>query len=161
MIRVSISCYIALGFAGLLPAATFEQNVLPILQASCVPCHDDQTHTSGFAITSLRSVVAGGARLGRAVQPGKPDSSPLLAVLRGTVKPQMPLGKALPAAQISVIEEWIRGSESEIAAVAPRSIRYWAFIRPQKPPLLAIQDASWPRNEIDRFILNKLETSGL
>jgi hypothetical protein len=153
--------YIALVFTSLLQAATFEQNVLPILEANCLPCHDDQTKSSGLVVTSLRSVVTGGARLGQAVRPGKPDSSPLLEVLRGTVKPQMPPGKVLSAAQISVIEEWVRGSESEIAAVAPQSKRYWAFVRPQKPPLPAIRDVSWPRNEIDYFVLNKLEASGL
>ena len=39
--------------------------------------------------------------------------------------------------------------------------KHWAFQPLSKQALPVVKDASWPRNDIDRFILAKLETAGL
>src|SRR5437867_5329877 len=90
----------------LVTGTTFEEKVLPILKSNCLPCHDARTRTSGFSITTLESVMAGGSRRGQAVKAGLPAESPLVQVLRGQLTPQMPLGKKLPDADIAVIEKW-------------------------------------------------------
>ena len=72
----------------------FQDQVLPVLQENCLPCHDRHTRTSGFSVESLDSVLAGGARHGAAVMPGTPEQSPLIKVLRGEIEPRMPLGRA-------------------------------------------------------------------
>ena len=162
MLRLSIRCLFALAVdpGPSARAGTFEQKVLPLLRTNCVPCHDAKTHTSGFSIESLRSVVAGGARHGLAVKAGHPESSLLIELLRGTVKPQMPFGKALPATDIATIEAWIRESEAEIAAVTPKQTRWWAFVKPAMHDRPAARNAVWARNDIDYFILNRLEAKG-
>jgi hypothetical protein len=38
---------------------------------------------------------------------------------------------------------------------------HWAFRAPVRPPLPAVQDPTWPRNDIDRFVLARLEREGL
>jgi len=38
---------------------------------------------------------------------------------------------------------------------------HWAFVPPQKKPLPAVRNADWPSNELDRFILAKLEAVGV
>jgi hypothetical protein len=45
------------------------------------------------------------------------------------------------------------------AAAADRD--HWAWRKPARPAPLAVKDAAWPRNPIDRFILAKLESAGL
>jgi len=38
---------------------------------------------------------------------------------------------------------------------------HWAFVPPHKTPLPTVRNADWPRNELDRFILAKLESVGV
>jgi hypothetical protein len=141
-------------------AATFDDQVLPILQSNCIPCHDATTRTSGFSVTTMESVIAGGNRRGAAVKAGLPAESPLLKLLRGELQPQMPLGKSLRETDIAVVEKWIRELKPDLAgrqAAKP----YWAFQKPvrQDPP--SVRDTGWVRNPIDNFVLAKLEEKGL
>jgi len=107
---VSLRCcaLLAISIACPLAAKTFEEKVLPILKANCTPCHDDASRTSGFSIQTPGAVMTGGNRRGAAGKAGLPSESPLVQMLRGQLKPQMPLGKTLPEADIAVIEKWIR-----------------------------------------------------
>ncbi len=150
---------VSLGLMPLLAAGTFEEKVLPILTANCLPCHDDRTRTSGFSVTTPESVMAGGSRRGRAVKAGLPAESPLVQLLRGQLTPQMPLGKKLPDSDIAVIEKWI--GESKVGASNAGSKKYWAFVKPVRHDPPTVRNATWVRNPIDNFILKKLEEKSL
>ncbi len=139
--------------------ASFEQDVHPLLKANCLPCHDESTRTSGFSVSDLESVLAGGARRGPAVLAGNPAESPLVHLLRGEMKPQMPFGKALGEPDIATIEGWIAGLEWTAASAA--ASKHWAYQRPVKPAVPAVREPAWARDEIDHFILDKLEEKGL
>ena len=39
--------------------------------------------------------------------------------------------------------------------------KFWSFVKPVEPKLPEIKEASWPRNDIDRFVLAKLQENGL
>ena len=110
-------------------AVDFQDRVLPVLQASCLPCHDRHTRTSGFSVESLDSVLSGGARHGAAVKPGAPGQSPLIQVLRGEVQPRMPLGRAFSEDHIQLIEQWIDGLSAAPQADS-QAEPYWAFAKP-------------------------------
>ena len=140
-----------------LVAGTFETDVQPILRAKCVPCHDSTTRTSGFSITSQETVIAGGARHGAAVIAGKPAESPLIRILHGDIKPQMPLGKALSGDEMAKISGWILELKPE--QMTSKNKPYWAFTKPVKLPAPAV--AGTARNEIDAFVLKKLTEKGL
>ena len=45
--------------------------------------------------------------------------------------------------------------------LTPQKKAHWAWQAPQRPAVPAVKDSAWPRNEIDRFILAKLENQGL
>jgi hypothetical protein len=45
------------------------------------------------------------------------------------------------------------------APIDPRS--HWAFQRPERPAVPKVRTKAWARSEVDRFILEKLETAGL
>src|SRR5207248_11540177 len=38
---------------------------------------------------------------------------------------------------------------------------FWAYKPPQAPPVPAVKDAGWPADDIDRFVLARLEAKGL
>ena len=37
----------------------------------------------------------------------------------------------------------------------------WAFVRPERPVLPEVKNGHWVRNEVDRFVLAKLEERGV
>lgn len=47
-----------------------------------------------------------------------------------------------------------------IAAAAPAQT-HWAFVPPVRPAVPAVTDTAWPRNDVDRFVLARLERQGM
>ena len=54
---------------------------------------------------------------------------------------------------IALVREWIEQG-------APRSL-HWAFVAPESKMPPNVNDQVWPRNEIDAFVLDRLEKEGL
>ena len=67
--------------------------------------------------------------------------------------PPRSTGKKLSAREIELLREWVRQGA--------RYARHWSYVKPVRPRLPEVQDRSWPRNEIDHFILARLEREGL
>jgi hypothetical protein len=88
---------------------------------------------------------------------GKPDSSELLKRITSTdareIMPPLKGGKVLTPSQITVLRRWI----AEGAQWSPG----WAFTSPQMPVKASVKSTSWPRNEVDHFILATLEQQGV
>lgn len=114
---------------------------------------------SGLEAASVDGLLTGGARHGAAFTPGHPEQSVLVRALEGDLSPRMPLGKpALSAEEIATISRWIE----QYAAAAPAVNSAWnPFVKPKKPSLPAVEDDTWVRNPIDRFILARLEAEGI
>lgn len=88
---------------------SFEQQVWPILQASCTECHDSRSAFSNLRLDNAEGIMAGGD-LGKVVVPGEPDNSPL--VLRVALPEDdldfMPIeGDPLTEEQIELMRKWI------------------------------------------------------
>ena len=67
--------------------------------------------------------------------------------------PPVEAHRTLRPEQISLLRQWVKeGAHYE---------EHWAFIAPKRPAVPATEDQHWTRNEIDRFILNRLEREGL
>jgi len=148
-------------FAAALEAGDFETKVLPLFQAKCVACHAEGKGASGFTASSLAGVLKGGARLGMPVVPGVPEKSPLFLVLTGKLQPSMPLGGRLKPEELAVVENWIRGSADEIRAALPKKEVFWAYQKPKAAVIPTVKNSSWVRNELDRFVLAKLEARSI
>src|SRR6185369_17152542 len=86
-----------------------------------------------------------------------PTSSSLVArILSADESERMPPAdskKELSAAQKDVLKRWIQ----EGAGYA----QHWSFVAPQKAPLPTLVDTAWIKNEIDRFVLARLEAEKL
>ena len=144
----------------------FTRDIQPVLEAHCLSCHGAEKPESSFSLASRKSALTGG-NYGTAIVPGKPDQSPLLLMISGThqdeiVMPPEGEGERLSDKEIAAIRQWIREgaiwSENLVlgSKAKPRK-RHWAFQPIVKPELTEVQNERWCRNEIDRFILQRLE----
>src|SRR5262249_2673722 len=68
-------------------------------------------------------------------------------------------GEPLAKAQVEVIRTWINQGAVWPDDVQPQ--KHWAYIKPVRPSLPKVKDASWPRTPVDHFILPRLEKEGL
>ncbi len=136
----------------------FTRDVRPIFSNKCFQCHGpDQTSREG----DLRLDTRDGAFALHDDQPvivaGKPDESELLRrVLSQDPDDRMPPADSeyapLTAKEKTILRNWIaQGAEWQ---------DHWAFVPPQRPKV-PVTEHQWPINEIDWFILRRLEKLGL
>ena len=153
----------------------FRERVLPLLEKRCFECHSHAGDIEGGLALDSRSGWEQGGDSGPALVAGKPDHSLVVKAVRyADPELQMPPDGKLSAAEIAVLERWIAAGAPAPAAdpaanqsQAKRAVdiaagkNHWAF-RPvvaAAPP--AVRDASWPRDDVDRFLLARLEQEGL
>jgi len=150
-------------------AALFESTILPLFEANCFECHShSQEIRAGLALDAVSGLREGG-HTGLAVLPGKPEESPLVWALKGERNSErMPKGAEPLAPEIvQAVEEWIRlgavDTREEVArSKAPDAVdTHWAFQPLEKPTIPEVDDASWPRNAIDFFVLARMEERGM
>jgi len=144
----------------------FERDVRPIFAGSCVRCHGPKKRQGGLALDARARAFAGGDG-GPVIVPGKSAESRLFRYVAGLDEDNVmpPDGDALPPAQVETLRAWIdqgaRWPESGAKPAATPAADHWSFRKPSRPPTPAVNDASWPRNPIDAFVLARLEKEGL
>jgi hypothetical protein len=144
-----------------LPATVdFNIHIRPILSDRCFKCHGPDANKRK---ASLRLDIADSAYAAlkedpkfHAIVPGEPKQSQMFLRISSTdTSEQMPPPSSnltLSAFEIKLIEKWIKQG----AAYKP----HWALIAPQ-PQKIPETKSTWAKNEIDYFILDKLESKGL
>ncbi len=157
----------ALGFAVLVAASLpvraavdFAKSVEPILVKRCSECHGPDAQKAGLRLDTRAAALLAGKSGKVAVVPGKPDGSEVIARVATTDADEVmpPKGPRLTDAEIETLRQWI--AEGAVwSAEDPRG--HWAFRTPVRPELPAVKNPGWGRNEIDRFILARLEKEGL
>jgi hypothetical protein len=156
-------------------ADVFETKIRPLLAANCYACHGEAA-MAGLRLDSREGLLKGGDT-GAVIIPGKPEESTLIKAVQHTDGyPKMPRGRAkLQQADIDVLVEWVRGgalwpaSTETVPAPAASHERvitageraYWAFQPLAKAAAPPVQDAAWPKTDIDRFVLARLEREGV
>lgn len=150
----------------------FEQEVRPLFARHCVACHAAETKPAGgLRVDDRRGLLAGGAS-GPAVVPGQPAASNLLKRVAQDAKRRMPAeGEPLTDDEIAALTKWIADGavwpaldvkvardNSEYAALRQS---HWAWQPLKTPPIPAVRNAEWPRDDVDRFILARLEAAEL
>jgi hypothetical protein len=151
--------------------AFFESNIRPLLVERCYECHSAEAKkVKGGLLLDSRTGWAKGGENGPAIVPGKPAESLLIkAVLYADSDLQMPPKRRLEPEQVAALQEWIRmgapdprvdGPGAKAASVE-KARKHWAFQQIARPAPPAVHQKSWPRNELDRFVLAGLERAGL
>jgi hypothetical protein len=153
----------------------FETKVRPVLVTRCYACHSAATKPAGGLRVDDRNGLLQGGDSGPAVIPGDPDASLLLTRIRHTnPKRRMPKeGDPLTDAELKDLDAWINNGAAWPAEQLPASLgkskasyerlraRHWAYQPLKQVPVPEVNNPSWARNEIDRFILAKLNQKKL
>jgi len=137
----------------------FNRDIRPLLSDRCFYCHgpDEKNRKAGLRLDTFEGATKdrGGYR---AISPGKPDESELLRRVTSHQAGEMmpPLWAKKPAVtpeEAALLRRWIeQGAKYQ---------GHWAFqpLAAAEPP--AVKKNPWVRNEIDRFILARLERERL
>jgi cytochrome c553 len=139
-------------------AIDFDREVRPILAAKCFTCHgpDAEARKAGLRLDTFAGSTAALKNGVRAIVPGDAAASTILArVTHPDPSKHMPPDgrEPLTTAEVDTIRRWI---DSGAEYTAP-----WAFQPMRAAAAPAVRDISWPRGEIDRFVLASREAYGL
>ena len=150
----------------------FESHVRPLLVAKCLKCHGDQKQRGGLRLDSREAALEGGES-GASLVPGDLKKSLLIEAINYESL-EMPPDKKLSDDEIAVLTRWVTdgavwpdsGAKSGKAkpgrhGISDEDRKWWAFQPIQLPPLPVVTNEKWARNEIDRFVLSKLEQAQL
>ena len=150
----------------------FEKKVRPILTERCLECHSDAKKVKGGLHLDSREGWVKGGDTGPALVPGKPEESLLMTAVRWKDHDlEMPPKKRLVAEEVAVLEEWVKMGapdprEGTAVAKKQRGLtieegrKFWSYLPVQKPAVPAVKNTAWPRGDLDRFILAKIEAAG-
>jgi hypothetical protein len=147
------------------PPIDYARDILPILRGRCYTCHDGNKQRSDLRLDLHDRALRGGKSGKPAVVPGDSARSELIRRVTSTIPDQaMPRGQEkLTADQIQALRRWIDAGApwpAEPANPDPARV-HWAFRTPIRPPLPPVKNSNWPRTEIDRFIIARLDREGL
>jgi len=149
------------------PPVDFKTQIEPLLKERCHGCHAGSKQLGGLRLDNRESALAGGYS-GVVIKPGNSAASKLIALIDVAAKEKaMPMsGPRLTAAQVELVRGWIdQGANWPVSAgVAPAArakTKHWAFAAPSRALLPRVRDPRWARNEIDFFVLSKLDAEGI
>ncbi|MFT3881851.1 MAG: DUF1553 domain-containing protein [Gemmatales bacterium] len=146
---------------------------IAIFKQRCWKCHGGESVKGELDLTSQKSFLTGGHH-GPLFQKNDLDASPLLKRLLSHDDDRMPpKGNGLYSEEIKTIGRWLgagapyppsyalRLTPASGSTVSQEAQSHWAWQpwKPVTPP--TINNQKWGNNEIDRFILAKLENSKL
>ncbi len=90
------------------PATPSFYVVSAVIKMNCMPCHQGPRPKKGLNLTSYQMIMKGDKE-GKVIMPKNPASSRLsMAIHRKGATPMPPM-KPLPAAQVAMIDAWIKG----------------------------------------------------
>jgi mono/diheme cytochrome c family protein len=134
----------------------YLRDVRPILATHCFTCHgpDAGARQAGLRLDqseSARQKLESGAT---AINPENVGGSELLRRIESvdaeTVMPPPSTRKTLTADEKKLLREWI-SSGAKFA-------EHWAYRAPTRPVPPATMDLTWSRNDVDAFVLARLES---
>ncbi|NND95852.1 MAG: DUF1549 domain-containing protein, partial [Pirellulaceae bacterium] len=156
----------------------FESKIRPILVQHCYECHSAAAEDleAGLYLDSKWGWSTGGDS-GPAIIPGDVDESLVIHAVRYTEDQvsAMPPKSKLADEQIKLLEKWVEmGAPDprekvisqnpptvEVFDLSKRFAEHWSWRPIVQPEVPAVTNDAWPRNDIDRFILAKLQSAGL
>ncbi|WP_019943146.1 DUF1553 domain-containing protein [Dyadobacter beijingensis] len=158
--QVDIPDDVAAEMNALVAPVDYTYDVKPILSDRCFACHGpDANHQKANLRLDVAEVAykKEGENGLKAIKPGKPGSSELvhriLSADPDVVMPTPESHLSLTAREKAILIRWVE----EGAEYKP----HWAFTKVEKPALPKVKNEAWVRNDIDRFILKKLEDKNL
>jgi cytochrome c553 len=179
MLRIPTLLILSLLTTGVVRAQTkdiefFETKIRPLLAERCYSCHSAKAEKlqAGLYLDRRDKMLEGGDS-GPTVVPGRPAESLLIKAVRYQ-EYEMPPDRKLADAEIGLLTKWVEmgapwPDTEPSAAVSPEKgyeweyfrNEHWSFVPVNKSSPPAVQQKTWPRNEIDHFVLARLEQKQL
>lgn len=139
----------------------YNLHIRPILSDRCFKCHgpDANQRKANLRLDTREGALAAlkDEPSAHAIIPGDPGNSEVYSRIASTdtamVMPPVRSNLKLSGDEVELIRKWI--------AQGAVYKKHWAFISPTARPLPEVSNTGWPRNEIDNFILAKMESRGL
>ncbi|MBC8002450.1 MAG: DUF1549 domain-containing protein, partial [Opitutaceae bacterium] len=134
---------------------SFTDDIRPLFNKNCVSCHGGVKKAGKISFLFREDAMSKGKSGNLPVVPGNPDESFLLTRLTDKSDPMPPEehGPMLPAKDVELFRRWI--------AQGAKWQGHWAFDKPVRPVLPRVKNSTWPRENLDRFILARLESEKL
>ncbi|WP_369411708.1 PSD1 and planctomycete cytochrome C domain-containing protein [Chryseolinea lacunae] len=158
---LNLSCSEKRTTAHVSDSVDYNLHIRPILSDRCFKCHGPDANqrkahlrldTPEGAMAALKDNPSA-----HAILPGDPAKSEVYLRLVTTdtaeVMPPVKSNLKINEHEIALIKKWIEQG----AKYKP----HWAFIPPKSTPPPDVENTAWGHNEIDQFILAKLEANGL
>src|SRR5688500_6489778 len=139
----------------------FNRDIRPILSDTCFKCHgfDKNARKADLRLDVRQEAVTArdGGKGPTPIAPGDPAHSEVWRRVSSNdpdeVMPPPEAKLPLTAQQKELIRRWIeQGADYQ---------PHWAFVAVQQPAVPQPKQKDWARNEIDAFILTRLEKEGL
>ncbi len=140
----------------------FTGDVLPLLTDHCIDCHGPDEQESKLRLDSMVSSLSGGESGEPAVVPGNSEMSYLVELVTSEDESlrMPPDGESLSEAEIGVLRAWIDDRDAWRSAgetLRSQTVDHWSL----KPLVRPVVESPGSTREIDFFIQQKLEASGL
>jgi mono/diheme cytochrome c family protein len=136
----------------------FGRDIQPIFIKRCYECHGPDKQKSDLRLDRKEAMLRGGKSGKPILVAGKSQESQIIArvMSQDTDELMPPKGDRLTTEQVALLRAWI-----DQGAVWPDEKRHWAYLKPVRPVPPLVKNKKWPRYEIDRFILARLEAERL
>ena len=152
----------------------FEKSIRPALIEHCQRCHGKEKQQANLRLDSRQGWLTGGDN-GTAIEPGDVGSLLLTAIRYEDPDLEMPPKGKLPDSTIKAFERWVElgaADPRDDAADEPPAAQqmspsvaegksFWSFQPVIAPQIPDVKSDKWPANDIDRFVLAKIEQNGL
>jgi WD40 repeat protein len=142
---------------------TYQDHVLPLIQANCAKCHNEDKRKADLDLTSYAGALKGSGS-GPVLVAGNPEASKLWKSITQTEDPTMPPNRPpLPDKDLEVFKKWIQGGLLEnaggkaVAAKAPQNdftLKADSVGKPSGPPPL-------PQNLPREVVVHTARTSAV
>jgi len=137
----------------------FGRQIRPLLAEKCFQCHglDEEHRETDMRLDTKDGLFGEVDAGGFAVVAGDAAKSVVYQRLVTDDElermPPTDSEKQLSEEEIELVKRWI-----EQGAVWQQ---HWSLIAPKRPTVPKVSDAAWPKNDIDRFVLARLDREGL
>jgi hypothetical protein len=135
-------------------AVDFNTQVKPIINRHCITCHGGVRAKGNFSLLFREEAFAKTESGKPAIIPGDPDHSEMIRRLTSKdPEERMPYKhEPLSSDEVDILRRWVKQG-------APWG-QHWAYL-PVEAPAVPPENGAWVRNDIDRYILQRLDEEHL
>lgn len=151
---VFITCLIIYFLAFRSEPVDYNTQIKPIINKKCISCHGGVKAKGGFSLLFREEALAATKSGKPAIIPGEPNESEFMRrITINDPEDRMPYKhEPLSDEEIDLFRRWIKeGVQWGL---------HWAYAPIKEEPIPSIND-QWVRNDIDKFILEKLQAENI